>query len=210
MKDKKFDNHSISEYNLIHPEIAKNLIELLNRENIQIENFKCLDIGSGGGYLGIELAKTSREIDMTLLDISLRAKEDSINNIEKNNLEDRVNFILSNVEYMPFENESFDLIVSSASMHMWENKEKAIKEIYRILKKSSYLYIGRGFASVETKNKVEKAMIERNVKGWVKKKDKRLTKEDLNNYKDIFISSGFKIIDIVNEENGYWFFLRKI
>ncbi|MBE3143709.1 MAG: class I SAM-dependent methyltransferase [Planctomycetes bacterium] len=42
---------------------------------------------------------------------------------------------------MPFPDRSFDIVVSTVSMHHWKQPEACLNEIYRVLKNNSYALI---------------------------------------------------------------------
>lgn len=89
-----------------------------------------LDIGCGTGRLLLNLAKrvpTARlaGIDPSpeMLDIA-RSKAAST---------DRVTFMQAFAEELPFEDGSFDTVVSTLSFHHWEDQAKALNEVKRVL-----------------------------------------------------------------------------
>ena len=52
-----------------------------------------------------------------------------------------VHFCKSNVEELPFDNNFFDLVISSNAFHHFSNPEKALREAYRVLKPKGKVYI---------------------------------------------------------------------
>ena len=94
---------------------------------------RILDLGTGTGYLAFPLAKARRDCLVTGLDICgetlLRdleeAKKEKISNIE---------FIKYDGGNLPFENNSYDVVMSRYALHHFENLQDTFHEIYRILK----------------------------------------------------------------------------
>ncbi len=53
----------------------------------------------------------------------------------------KVKFLCANAEELPFEDDMFDVVTISFGIRNFENKEKALKEIHRVLKKEGRLLI---------------------------------------------------------------------
>lgn len=91
-----------------------------------------LEIGSGPGYVGLELAKKLNLSRLTGCEISSAMIRIS----EKNAIEYGISacYVLGNCMEMPFEDESFDTIISNGSLHEWENPLRVFGEIMRVLR----------------------------------------------------------------------------
>lgn len=101
---------------------------------------KYLDIGCGGmAYLPIEAAKMG--VRAFGVDLSPQAVSNANEFAEKQGVEKLTQFKTGNAEKLPFQNNSFDTVSSIAVLEHLVNHEKAIKEIYRILKKGGRAYI---------------------------------------------------------------------
>ena len=101
-----------------------------------------LEIGPGPGYLGLEWLKKTAGTKVHWLEIS----EDMIKVAQKNakeyKLEDRVNWVISDAtRQFPFNDNTFDVVFSSGSLHEWENPVKVLNEIHRVLKSGGKLFI---------------------------------------------------------------------
>ena len=95
---------------------------------------KVLDLGCGIGYDSHYL--TQRGLDVIACDFSevaLSRLKERVENIET--------ILLDISEKLPFENNSFDLIIADLSLHYFDAKttEKILKEIKRILTPKGYL-----------------------------------------------------------------------
>lgn len=92
---------------------------------------KVLEIGCGLGTDLVEYAKNGSIV--TGVDLN----EDQINftklNLELRNLP-YSELKVANAEKLPFDNNKFDLVVSFGVLHHTPNTEKAIEEVYRVLK----------------------------------------------------------------------------
>ena len=90
---------------------------------------KILDIGTGTGALVNALLEKSPTIESTGVDPSPEMLAHA-----KTKLKNRATLIVAPAEHLPFENEEFDAIVSSSSLHFWEDKTKGLAETHRVLK----------------------------------------------------------------------------
>ena len=98
-----------------------------------------LEIGPGPGYVGLELYKKVRprsltgcEISQAMIDIARKnAKEYGISAC----------YQTGNAMQMPFEDESFDHVISNGSMHEWESPIRVFNEIFRVLRPGGRYYI---------------------------------------------------------------------
>jgi len=92
-----------------------------------------LDIATGTGDLAINLAKT-KATKIIGLDISpgmLAVGKDKI--VEKK-LEETIEMVIGDSENLPFEDNSIDAITVAFGVRNFENLEKGLDEIYRVLK----------------------------------------------------------------------------
>jgi demethylmenaquinone methyltransferase / 2-methoxy-6-polyprenyl-1,4-benzoquinol methylase len=92
-----------------------------------------LDIATGTGDLAISLAKTGAQ-RITGLDLSEGMLAVGRKKIKEEGLTDRIEMIQGDSEDLPFENDSFDAITVAFGVRNFENLEKGLSEIYRILK----------------------------------------------------------------------------
>jgi len=93
-----------------------------------------LDIGSGGG-LDVFLAarKVGPKGKVIGLDMTEQMVEKARQNAKKGNY-NNVEFKLGEAENIPVKDNSVDLVMSNCVINLVPNKEKAYREIYRILK----------------------------------------------------------------------------
>ena len=100
----------------------------------EITEGKVLDIGTATGSLAIELAKAIPGIEVVGLDLSDAALELANVNAQENDVSSRVSFRAGNAEEMPFENDSFDVVISGNTLHLIEEPVRMFDEVRRVLK----------------------------------------------------------------------------
>lgn len=127
------------------------------KTNTQIVEGKCLDVGSCGGYLGLELAKITR-LHVTFFDLSKEALEKAVLHLSEDDLEERGATLEGDVHAIPLDDETMDLVISRGSIPFWEDPALALKEIYRVLKKGGKTYVGGGKGTPEIKRQIEDNM----------------------------------------------------
>ncbi len=91
-----------------------------------------LEIGPGPGYVGLELAKKLTPYSLTGCEISPAMIQIAKRNSAEYGIPAR--YVLGNCMEMPFEDESFDAVISNGSLHEWENPLRVFHEIFRVLR----------------------------------------------------------------------------
>ena len=99
---------------------------------------KILDIGCGTGNLSLELAKLGAEV--TGVDISEAMLVKAREKAKKENLD--IEFYCADVHNLPFDDETFDAVVSLSALEFVPDLSEALKEAYRVLKPGGRLVIG--------------------------------------------------------------------
>lgn len=92
-----------------------------------------LDIATGTGDLAINLTKTNAS-KIIGLDISKGMLEVGRKKIEKLHLNNTIEMVFGDSEKIPFSDNSFDAITVAFGVRNFENLEKGLSEIYRVLK----------------------------------------------------------------------------
>jgi SAM-dependent methyltransferase len=116
------------------------------------EKSSVLDVGCGKGFMLVDLLKAIPTLDLSGIDISNYAIENS-HELIKNRLK------VANCMNLPFEDNSFDLVISINTIHNLDELGciKSLQEIERVKKKYSYLVVD-GWSTPEE---------ERDLKSWV-------------------------------------------
>ena len=115
----------------------------LNHSHLGLERgARVLDAGIGTGFLSPNLLREAPvRVNVTGLDFSLGMWVGLQRRLKRLSLEDQVKFYLGDIREMPFRNESFDLVVSSAAMEYLPEVDKGIAECCRVLRPGGRLLI---------------------------------------------------------------------
>lgn len=184
----------------IYPVIAGEIIK-----ETGISEGKCIDMGTGPGYLGLAVAGIT-SLEVWLLDISDDMIAYAEKNIKDRQLEARVHAVCADVHQLPWADDSIDLVVSRGSVFFWEDLPQAFSEIYRVLKPGGMTYIGGGFGSEELKRAIEQRMREID-ETWEAKAKKRLEHPTASDYAHIL--DELNIAYEIKHMNGLWIIIRK-
>ena len=96
---------------------------------------RVLEVGCGPGRLSIRLAR-QHGLDVTGLDLDPAMIERARANADRSEDGDECgpSFLVGDVATLPFPDESFDLVVSTMSMHHWADPTAGMAEIDRVLR----------------------------------------------------------------------------
>lgn len=119
-------------------DLYRNVAEEVIKE---LDSGKILDVGTGPGYLPLEIAKRTTDIEITGIDLSPTMVKIATKNAKSMRLSQKVKFKVANASSLPFENEYFDFVVSTVSFHHWLQPVKCLKEIHRVLKEKGKAWI---------------------------------------------------------------------
>jgi ubiquinone/menaquinone biosynthesis C-methylase UbiE len=107
----------------------------------QVSSGRILDIGTGPGYIPIEVARASKKAEIKAIDISSAMVTIARRKAEDAGLSQRVQFEYGSAEHIPYGDGYFDLVVSTLSFHHWANRIECLKEVHRVLKISGEAWI---------------------------------------------------------------------
>jgi demethylmenaquinone methyltransferase/2-methoxy-6-polyprenyl-1,4-benzoquinol methylase len=105
-----------------------------------IHNGRILDIATGTGDLAFELLKLQPE-KITGIDISEKMLAIAGHKAKRKNIGHIVEFQYGDSENLRFENDYFDLVTIAFGIRNFENMDKALTEIIRVMKKGGMLAI---------------------------------------------------------------------
>lgn len=92
------------------------------------------DLGCGPGYLVIELARCAPNLHMTGVDLSDAMLTQAIANARLAGVAHQTDFRTADAAALPFPDASLDLVVSTLSLHHWDDPGLIFNEVARILR----------------------------------------------------------------------------
>ena len=132
----------------------KRVVETLGIDQLRTKMFErvkgdVLELAVG---TGLNLPYYKRVKSLTAIDLSpgmLEKAEEKFRELEKRDIEDNsddrrntnVKFEIANVESLPYEDETFDYVVDTFSMCVFEKPDAALREAKRVLKKGGKLLL---------------------------------------------------------------------
>ena len=108
----------------------KKAIRLLRKDNVK----DLLDVATGTADLAIEAAKQLKSDRIVGLDIAEEMLRIGRKKVDKRQLSDRIELVTGDSESLPFENFSFDAVTAAFGVRNFENLEKGLSEMYRVLR----------------------------------------------------------------------------
>jgi len=120
------------EVNFLSQEIGSRLLERLDL--IKIQPKRILDLGCGTCQLSKDIKDRFPNAEIYSLDISIEMLKIANSKVKPNQL------ICSNATQLPFESNSFDLILSNLMFHWTDALNDLVKECFRVLNKQSLLF----------------------------------------------------------------------
>ena len=145
MHDRVFDDPGFAKtYAAKHEGMGRKLGKMAVGRDLASRGFTggfILDAGCGPGFMLIEILKlfpNSQGIGIDLAEPLLTVGR-KIADTER--LADHVKFESGNVEKLPYEDSSFDCVVSTNMLHIVENPVKQLDEVERVLKPDGLCFI---------------------------------------------------------------------
>ncbi|WP_213188833.1 bifunctional demethylmenaquinone methyltransferase/2-methoxy-6-polyprenyl-1,4-benzoquinol methylase UbiE [Cloacibacterium caeni] len=99
-----------------------------------------LDVATGTGDLAIAVQKGT-EAEVVGLDLSQQMLNVGIDKIKKINLDQKISMQKGDAENLPFEDNKFDAVSVAFGVRNFENLEKGLAELRRVVKENSSVYI---------------------------------------------------------------------
>jgi len=100
-----------------------------------------LDLGTGPGYLPIEIAKRSPAINIVGIDLCKKLIRAARANAAAAGLSGQLSFEIGNAARLRFPDASFDMVISTGMLHSLKEPVKVFREIHRVLKKDARAWI---------------------------------------------------------------------
>lgn len=132
-----FDRQAADYDNKHYGEHARKLYPILFEEIKLFQPSSILDLGCGTGEFIHQILQRYDDMKIYGLDLS---KEMLI--VAEEKLKGKAELIQGDSQYLPYEDETMDMIICNDSFHHYPEPLEVINEIYRVLKKHGILVIG--------------------------------------------------------------------
>ncbi len=100
-----------------------------------------LDLGTGPGYLPVEIVKRAPDINLTGVDLSRKLIHMARANAQKAGLSSQLSFEVGNSARLRFDDAVFDMVISTGMLHSLKNPVNVLTEINRVLKDGAEAWI---------------------------------------------------------------------
>ncbi|UCD53962.1 MAG: methyltransferase domain-containing protein [Dehalococcoidia bacterium] len=131
-------------YNAIPAKILREPEKRIAQAIVQrIDSGTMVDLGSGTGYLSIEIAKMAPGLKVYGIDLSKAMINIATRHAQAAEVKN-IQFEFCNAADLPFEDDSVDFIVSTGALHHFKRPIRVFDECYRVLKngKEAWIYDG--------------------------------------------------------------------
>ncbi len=187
----------------IYPLLAQQCVD-----DYGLDNGICLDIGTGNGFVGTEIAKITH-MDVYFIDIEAEAVDFARRTVAQADIDNEVFFVEADVcTKLPFADNFADFIISRGSIWFWEDKVKGLAEIYRVLKVGGIALVGSGLGRYVPSTM--RARLAGGHKNTLQKQGrKKLTLEEM---KTLALEAGipsFKVMLDAPGDKGRWIEIHK-
>ncbi len=118
----------------------KKVVKLVDKHTQKQKEKKFLDIATGTGDLAIMLSQIN-DAKIIGLDISKGMLDVGIKKVKAKNLVDKVEMLLGDSEKLPFADNSFDAITVGFGVRNFEDLDKGLQEIHRVLKQDGIFVV---------------------------------------------------------------------
>jgi len=183
----------------VYPYIAKEIMDEFGRGEGTI-----LEIGPFSPGVSLELARRFPKFKFIVGDDDSEVVEYLSGTVRSAKLQNRFTVRVLSKHQLPFVDGQFDLIIFRGGLFFWENTEKILQEIYRVLKPEGMAAVGGGFGKKAPKDLVAK------IRDEVREINRRLGKRNLTKEEIVGIIHRAKVnATMVEHKHGVWIFMKK-
>lgn len=164
---------------------------------------RCLDVGCGGGDLGLAVANHS-DCSIVLLDQSPGMIRAASQNTAEKGLADRVLALSGDVHALPLRDGCVDLVVSRGSVMFWKDLPRAFAEIARVLAPQGRAFLGGGLGPAPIRKAICREMATRDPRWHKDSPPPPRPGTDPDRHAAALRAAGIVRFTITREETGHW------
>ena len=102
---------------------------------------RLLDLGTGPGFLPIEIARRSFRIRIDAIDLTPRLIRMAKRHAAKAGVDERVHFEVGNAARLRWQDSTFDMVISTGMLHTLKAPVRVLRECNRVLKPGGQAWI---------------------------------------------------------------------
>jgi len=121
--------------------LTKDILSYCSAQHPLREQGRLLDIGTGPARLLVKLRQQSSKMKFVGIDPSLQMLARARKHIEEAGMTEFIEVKQGISTQIPYPDNYFDIVVSTASIHHWKQPTEGINEAYRVLKEGGYALI---------------------------------------------------------------------
>lgn len=159
-----------------------------------------LDIGCGGGATLGRLSKRVLEGHLTGVDYSAVSVKLSGQTNAEDIAKGKMEVLEASVEKLPFEDETFDKIVTVESFYFWPDPAENLKEVRRVMKKGGMFLL---VADIYQKEGLAEEILE-NIRRY------QLFNPTMQEYQELFNQAGFAFTEVHTREGKDWICIKGV
>lgn len=115
------------------------ILEIMKVVDENLNGKRVLEVGCGFGGFCIRMAEEGA--DVIALDISSQAIKKARNFVKQLKIRSRIDFAIGDAQYLPFRDQSQEVVVCSETLEHIEDYERAFDELVRTTEKGGHLYV---------------------------------------------------------------------
>lgn len=135
-----FAPHGAAIYNLLAPPLLRPLYRRVALDVVELaaqigtQRPRVLEVGSGPGELALEIVRGLPTAEVVGVDLADSMIERAVERAGGEAYGDRVRFVLADATVLPLADRSFDVVVSTLSLHHWADPARVFGELGRVLR----------------------------------------------------------------------------
>lgn len=162
----------------------------------------CLDLGCGGGYLGLAVA-ARMQMNLVLLDESPAMLAKARENLATGAPQTSVTIVAGRVQAIPLADASIDLVVSRGSIPFWSELPQAFREIWRVLRPGGHAVVGGGMGTAAMRQAIFAQMKQRDPV-WRQGEFGTIPRRAEGEYEAALHAAGIAHFEVSRGELGTW------